>query len=179
MGFKELSSLDADITVSIGGTNRKTGKKNPTKLEGYYLGYRTVDSPRSKTGKSNLYIFQTPEGNVGVWGKTDLVRRMSTAQAGSMTRITANGTLATPNGEMYRYKVEQDPDNAIDVSGYTSQSESTSSYDGGEEGDSEESYGGTEDGEESIPAPAAAAAADASNRRAKLEALLKNQGKAS
>ena len=38
MGFQELNGLDADVTISLGGVNRKTGKPNPVKVEGYYLG---------------------------------------------------------------------------------------------------------------------------------------------
>jgi len=36
-------------------------------------------------------------------------------KAGTMVRITSTGTKATPNGDMYTYKVEVDSDNTICV----------------------------------------------------------------
>lgn len=115
MGFKQVSSLDADVTVPLGGTDRKTGKKNPNMVEGYYLGSRQVDSKKSKTGKALIHFFQTSEGNLGVWGKTDLDRKLQGVPTGSMVRASHVGMQNTPNGEMYKYKVEVDGDNTIEV----------------------------------------------------------------
>lgn len=115
MAFKQVTDLDAENTVSIGGVNRKTGKQNPTSVEGYYLGSREVDSKKSKTGKCSIYYFQTPKGNLAVWGKTDMDRKMSGVIAGTMTRVSFDKMVPTPNGEMYKYKVEFDPDNTIEV----------------------------------------------------------------
>lgn len=116
MAFRTVAAIDADITTAVGGVNKKTGKKNPTSVEGYFLGKKQVDSPKSKTGKAWLYILQTPKGNLGVWGKTDMDKKMSQVAPGSMTRITHTGMQPTPNGEMYKYTVEQDSDNVISVS---------------------------------------------------------------
>ncbi|CAM6004761.1 unnamed protein product [Sphagnum balticum] len=115
MAFQEINGLDADTTVALGGTNRKTGKKNPEQIEGYYLGRREIADVKRKTGKSYIYIFQTATGNVGVWGKTDIDKKMVAATPGLMTRITFTGMRSTPNGEMYTYRVEADPDNTIEV----------------------------------------------------------------
>jgi len=115
MAFKTVSALDADTTISLGGMNKKTGKKNPTQVEGYYLGKKEVDSPKAKTGKAYLYIFQTSAGNVGVWGKTNLDRKMSQAVVGQMTRVSQSGTQETKNGPMYLYSVTQDDENTIEV----------------------------------------------------------------
>lgn len=115
MAFEEVQSLDCDVTTALGGHNRKTNKANPTKLEGYYLGTRTVDSPKSKNGKASLHIFQTAKGNVGVWGKTDLDGKMRSSVLGAMTRVSFTGMRASKNGEMYVYKVEIDKSNAVEV----------------------------------------------------------------
>ena len=118
MAFKEITDLNADTTISLGGVNKKTGKANPTKVEGYYLGLRTVEDRKAKSGVSYIYILQTPKGNLGVWGKTDLNTKMRSAIPGQMVRITQTTKVATPNGEMYKFKVEADPENTIEVSGH-------------------------------------------------------------
>lgn len=115
MAFKEVSTLDAENTTALGGTNRKTGKKNPTGAEGYFLGTRKVESKKSKTGFASIHFLQTPKGNLGIWGKTDLDRKLSAVAPGTMIRITQSGMTATPNGEMYKFKVEVDNDNTIEV----------------------------------------------------------------
>lgn len=115
MAFKQISDLSADTTISLGGTNRKTGKKNPVSVEGYYLGSRTVADAKKKSGQSFIYFFQTAQGNVGVWGKTDMDRKLASATPGNMVRVSFDRMVPTPNGEMYKYKVEQDADNTIEV----------------------------------------------------------------
>lgn len=179
MAFQEVQSLDADTTISLGGVNRKTGKKNPTSAEGYYLGARQINSPKSKTGKAWLYFFQTPTGNLGVYGKTDLDKKMGSAVPGQMMRITVAGMVPTPNGDMYKFKVEVDADNTIDVSNLSTEAVVTSS-------DDDTSYTSasieqdayteeTQDDEDALQAAALAAA----ERKAKVEALLKGKGAAS
>lgn len=111
MGFKEVASLDAEVTIAIGKTD-KNGKAFPKQAEGYYLGSRTVESKR---GESKLHFLQTAKGNLGVWGTTDLNRKLLQAPVGTMVRITSTGTKPTPNGDMYTYRVEQDTDNTIEV----------------------------------------------------------------
>lgn len=115
MGYTEVASLEADVTVALGGKNRKTGKANPTEIEGYYLGNRKVTDTKKKSGFSYIHFFQTANGNVGVWGKTDLDRKLLTVTPGTMTLATFDRMVPTPNGDMYRYKVAQDKDNTIEV----------------------------------------------------------------
>lgn len=115
MAFKKIQDLDAEITVALGGKNKQTGKANPTQVEGYYLGSKQTTNTRNKTKKSFLHILQTEKGNLGVWGKTDLDRKMTVVPVGVMVRITQSGTIATPNGDMYRFTVEIDEENAIEV----------------------------------------------------------------
>lgn len=117
MAFKEVQNLDAENTISLGGFNKKTRKENPTTAEGYFLGSKTVASPKSKTGQAFLHILKTPSGNLGVWGKTDLDRKLATVTPGNLVRITQNGMVPLPGGnEMYKFKVEVDTANCIEVS---------------------------------------------------------------
>ncbi len=115
MAFKELMSLDADTTISLGGIDRKTNKPNPKTIEGYFIGTKLIASSKAKDGFSRLHILQTAKGNVGVWGKTNLNQKLQTVTPGVMIRITQNGKQNTPNGEMYLYKVEHDESNIVDV----------------------------------------------------------------
>lgn len=119
MGFREVASLDADVTTALGGKNKKTGKPNPTKAEGYYLGSRKVDSKKSKDGKAYIHFLQTSKGNLGVWGKTDLDRKLTTIAPGTMVRVSFDKMVPTPNGDMYKFKVEADPDNTIEVADFS------------------------------------------------------------
>lgn len=183
MAFQEVNDLSTDNTIALGGTNKQTGRPNPTKIEGYYLGKRQVDSKKSKTGKAYIYVFQTPKGNVGVWGKTDLDRKMESAVPGHMLRVTQSGMASTPNGEMYKYKVEFDATNTIEV-----QSGPTNSY-AATDGDSytEQGYGTSESEEEDdsayggydtpVSKSASALNTSASERAAKVQALLSKNKK--
>lgn len=183
MAFTEVVGLDCDNTTALGGLNKKTGKPNPTKAEGYYLGSRDVESKKSRSGFAKLHILQTANGNQGIWGKTDLDRKLSSVVAGTMIRITQNGKQPTPNGEMYKYKVEIDRDNVIEVASNNNESSASPSEDAtGEYESSEESF---EDAEEVLdevtpPRPSrpvrAAAAPDAA-RQAKVQALLNGSKK--
>jgi len=112
LGFKELASLDADTVIALGKKDKVTGKPYPKQAEGYYLGSRETEN---RKGKSQLHFLQTPEGNLGLWGTTDMNRKLANVALGSMVRVTSNGTKPTPNGDMYVYKVEVDADNTIDV----------------------------------------------------------------
>jgi len=180
MAFKEVTSLEAEVTISLGGANRKTGKKNPSSVEGYYLGKREVDDVKKKSGKSYIYYFQTKTGNLGVWGKTDLDRKMTSATLGSMTRVSHSGMRATPNGEMYVYKVEIDSDNTIEVSGPTEAVEASGYNDGTDEQveESEEEAAYTEEDDAEQEAALQAAVKTAAERKAKVQAILAKGKKA-
>lgn len=115
MAFKPLADLDASTTTAIGGVNKETGKKNPTSIEGYFVGTRQVPSRKAKSGFCSLHILQTAQGNVGVWGKTNLDQKIPSVLPGQMIRISFVGMVETPNNPMYKYKVEVDADNTIEV----------------------------------------------------------------
>lgn len=179
MAFKTVTDLSADVTISLGGFNKKTKKDNPLTVEGYYLGNRQVEDKKKKDGKSYIYFFQTAKGNVGVWGKTDLDRKMKSVALGTMTRASFDKMVPTPNGEMYKYKVEVDTENTIEVDGGLSASDTDSStgpsFDETEEldGDYQTEDDDSGDAEEAAQQAALAAA----ERAAKVKALLGNKGK--
>lgn len=174
MAFKTVQDLDAETVTALGGKDKKTGKKNPTTAEGFYLGFRKVVSKKSKTGFSNIYYLQTPEGNLGIWGKTNLDRKMVSVQPGVMIRITQSGMKETEYGPMFLFKVEQDLENTIEVSVASDNSSTEVESEGTdstyEDEDSDEDNDG--DSDEALEASAAASAA----RRAQSAALL-NKGK--
>lgn len=116
MAFKKIQDLDTDVTIALGGVDKKSGKKNPTVIQGYFLGSKTVADRKKKSGISYIYVLQTPKGNVGVWGKTDLDRKMTVVEPGVLVRLTQEGMRTTPNGDMYLYVVEVDEANRIDTS---------------------------------------------------------------
>lgn len=165
--YKEVTDLSADNVISLGGTNRNTGKANPKSIEGYYLGKKQVADKKKQSGFSYIYIFQTPKGNVGVWGKTDLDRKMNQATPGTMVRASHVGMQATPNGEMYKYKVEVDSDNTIEVT--ADSSDSVVQDDGPGDEDEIEATSDEEDAEVQTAVLSAAA------RKAKVDALLKGK----
>jgi hypothetical protein len=137
MAFKTVVSLDADVTVSLGGTNKKTNKKNPTQIEGYFLGSKKVADKKKKDGISFIHIFQTDKGNVGVWGKTNMDRQLINVNPGTMTRVTFQKMRATPNGDMYVYEVAIDEDNVIEPPTATDSADASS-----DDSDDGASYGG-------------------------------------
>lgn len=183
MAFTEISSLNCETTTALGGRN-KEGKPNPTQVEGYFIGSKDVESRKSKTGKAKLHILLTAKGNVGIWGKTDLDRKMLNVTPGVMVRITQNGKVPTPNGEMYKFKVEVDSENTTEVAVQTSGSseEEDSGYSGNE------GFGESEVFEDELaadevqyvapraPAKGTATAPDAA-RQAKVRALLASKNK--
>lgn len=175
MAFKEITDLSADTTISLGGRNKKTNKDNPTKVEGYYLGNRQVPDNKKKSGFSFIYFFQTPKGNLGVWGKTDLDKKMSSATPGQMMKVELAGMVATPNGDMYKFKVAFDPENTIEVSAQAPPTQTAEeSYDEGPSTEEED-----EDDQDDFEQAEAAqtAALSALERKKKVEALLSGKAK--
>lgn len=177
MAFKSVVALDADVTIALGGFNKKQKKENPISIEGYYLGSKTVLDVKKKDGKSFIHILQTSKGNVGVWGKTDLDKKVLQVVPGTMIRATHTGMRPTPNGEMYVYNVEQDKDNTIDVvpqamSNATSNN-SVSDTDDEDEAQTDTYSSNDADEEEELQNAALLAA----ERKAKVQALLANKSK--
>lgn len=171
MAFREVSDLSSDTTIALGGTDKKTGKLNPSKLEGYYLGSRQVSQ---KKGVATLHFFQTPKGNIGLWGKTDSNRKLGAVTPGTMTKIEFDRMVPTPNGDMYKYKVSVDEDNTIQVA-VNNVSATADNNDGGGYSDSGDAYSDSDDEQNEDEVQAAALAA--AERKAKVQALLSKKSK--
>lgn len=169
MALKKVQSLDADTTISLGGYNKTTKKENPTSVEGYYLGSKQVESAKSKTGFSFLHVFQTADGNTGVWGKTNMDTQLKSVPVGTKTQVNHVGLVTLKNGnEMHRYDVLIDSEDTIEVTASNNTLENSTEDFQGEE----ESFLPDEVPAIRAKAPAVAATVDAS-RRAKVEELLK------
>lgn len=115
MAFKKILDLDCSTSVSLGGRDAKTNQPNPTQIEGYYLGARKVPSTMNAKGFTNMHVFQTSEGNVGVWGKTNLDAQLASVLSGLMTRVSFIGMVPTKKRPMFKYSVETDESNKIDT----------------------------------------------------------------
>jgi hypothetical protein len=114
MAFEALVTLDFDgEATQLGGINKTTRKANPTQVEGYYIGFKSTES---KYGPSKLHVFQTREGNVGVWGKSHLDAQLGQVTPGTMVRATFIGTVKSSKGnDMLKYKIEVDKTQCINV----------------------------------------------------------------
>lgn len=187
MAFKQVQSLDAATTIALGGYNKKTRKENPTSVEGYYLGARKVNDTKKKTGFSFIHFFQNEDGNIGVWGKTDIDRKLGSVTPGTMTRVSFTGMRPTPNGnDMYVFKVEVDAENTTEVSLATSNDLSTVSTYNDASAEVDEDESGLDDEEVPLdevkvaparrPTTVSAPSTEAQNRT---RALLANRNRAS
>lgn len=169
MSFKEVATLDADKVIALGGVDKQNkNKPNPKSAEGYYLGSRKVESKKAKSGYSYIHYLQTETGNLGVWGKTDLDRKLLSVSPGTMVRINQTGTRPTPNGPMYVYKVEVDSENIIDVGDLANEGTGTSSEETEDQYESEEEA--QEESEDELPARAASA-----SKQSEVSAILKRR----
>lgn len=171
MAYKIVADLNTDTTVSLGGKD-KNGKTNPTTLEGYYLGFKTVKSEMSQSGTAKLHVFQTDKGNVGVWGKSKLDSSLASVSPGTMILVNFTGIGKPSKGRKgaYLYQVQYDPDNTIEVEAGANQSTSNAS----EPEEYDETDTDTSDDEADYEAPArpTVSAATAADRAAKVQALL-------
>lgn len=116
MAYKKHVELQTDNAIQLGGKD-KSGKANPTSIEGYYLGYKTT--PDQGYGPGTLHIFQTETGTVGVWGKTNLNRILTAERRGQMVLVEFTGMGQAKKGRRpaYNYELQYDEENTMDVSG--------------------------------------------------------------
>lgn len=114
MAYEKLSDVKP---VALGGVDKKTGHRNPTELEGYYI--RREEKPNKfNPGKpQSFYVFETKDGQVGLFGKAGIDREMKKASIGVMTKVVDTGkTLDTGKGNPMRvFEVFQDSSNSISV----------------------------------------------------------------
>lgn len=99
--------------VVLGGTNKKSGQKNPTELKGYFLRSSTI---KTKFGEKPLYVFQTEEGEQGLIGSGNLNKLMQSKRVGLMTHIIDTGTVKDvgKGNPMKVFKVGQDASDVLD-----------------------------------------------------------------
>jgi len=168
--FTEVQSLDADTCVALGKIDKRTGKPFPKQAEGYYLGFRKVEN---RLGDSKLYFLQTSKGNLGVWGGTDLDKKLGQVIPGVMIRITSTGKKPTPAGDMYTYKVEVDNANTIEVSAPTEYTNLAEKYDDTRDDTPDD----PEDSDEHYEDAEQAAALVQAERKAKVDAIFAAKGK--
>lgn len=120
MAYEEIGSVPG---VTLGGSDKKTGKKNPTKIEGYLLRIETRPNKFNPDKPQNFYVLRTEKGDVGVYGKAGIDREMRNSRIGRMTLIEDTGkVLDTGKGNpMKVFKAMQDPKNTIEVTGEDAQ----------------------------------------------------------
>jgi len=117
MAFKEVASLDAEVAYALGAVDKKTGKKSPVEVEGYYLGFKIIPNKMAQSGEAKFHVFQTAKGNHGIYGKTDLDSKLMAVPKGTMCRAKFVKELPTKFGNNKRiFSVQLDPDNVLDMS---------------------------------------------------------------
>lgn len=184
MAFKQKMDLDdVTTTVTIGGTNKKSGKANPKSVTGYFLGTKnTGPNKYNKTKDNLLHVLQTATGVTGVWGKSNMDKKLRDVVPGTMIRVTYTGEKDVGKGNpMQCFSVEVDEEDTIEVQGFPN-NESTN--DGSNEADDfeETSLDSEEEALDEV-APARTFTKPTANsvdaaRQAKVAALLAGKGKA-
>lgn len=163
-----LKNYSPDISkyVTVGGSTRE-GVKNPTEIEGYYLG-RTESPDNFNPGKTKTtYMLRTAKGDVGVNGSANLNIKMTDSEkalqaAGesalnSFVKITFVGTQPSKKGNPTKlYQVQFDAEDTLPANMVAEEPEA----------DLDEVFG--DDLEEIEEAPAVAAPAASRERAAAL-----------
>lgn len=113
MAYIKKFDGQTDTTVQLGDKNNPVRKS----VEGYFLG--TKETPDTGYGPGKLHIFQTKEGTVGVWGKTNSNRLMTSDHRGQMCKLTFTGMGEKKKGKnpAYNYELQYDAENTTDVTG--------------------------------------------------------------
>lgn len=166
--------LEKTRSVQLGGVNKTTGKKNPTELEGYYVGVEKLPNKFNPGQPKNFYKFLTAAGEVGIFASAGLDYVLKGATPGLMTKVVSTGeTLDTGKGNpMKVFKAYQDKTNSVG----DTVAASTESLSSGEDT-------GSEDEESDVAAPtratppAKALSSTDAERQAKFNAL-RNKSKA-
>lgn len=164
MAYQKMTDLAADTVVALG-----QGEGKLPKIEGYYLGSRQVTT---SNGPSNIHVFQTPKGNVGVWGTKKINDNLGNGTRGVMTLVEYKGKVKLQGGKtQHTYNFFTDPDNKIEVSQLASGVSDIPAEEYGNNGEEVQE-------EELDDDTQALIAAEQSARQAKVQALLtKNKSK--
>jgi hypothetical protein len=171
MPYEKVSDLSTDNVTKLGGYNEKTKKNNPTSMEGYYLGFRTV---QTVNGDAKIHVFQTPKGNVGVWGSKDINDKLCQVKIGTMALAEFTGKKRLQGGKtLNTFTVSQDKSNVLEVSTLEVGS-STAPVEANDDYVYDESEGLDTEDQDAIEL---AAATKAAAQQAKVQEIL-NRGKA-
>lgn len=149
MAWESVPTLECSKSYTCGD-----GPEMVKSLEGYYLGARKVASEMNAAGFTLLHVFSTPDGNIGLWGKTNLDSQLTSVTPGTMTRVVFTGMRApTKKGRKpsYTYKVDRDKANTIEVD-FGSASTIKAADDGVEYDDPEDADGEGETFDAPVPA---------------------------
>ncbi len=175
MAYEEVSEVS---TVQLGGVNKKTGKPNPTELEGYYVGVEQRPNKFNPAQPKNFYKFQTQNGLVGTYASAGIDSALKNAVLGRMTLLISTGEIKdTGKGNpMKVFKAKQDKTNTIDVDNASFASDNSS-----DEYGSTDTYSEPEEVELTPPArpvaPARAATVPSADRQARIQAMLSNKSR--
>lgn len=104
MAIRKVVDLSAESTVSF----EKPGQK----VQGYYIGFKTVST---SFGPSKLHVLQGEGGTVGVWGSAQLDSKLGTVPKGALTFITYLKKTKVPKGTLKNFDVEYDDEEMMDV----------------------------------------------------------------
>lgn len=170
MAYKEVTDMQTDSIINLGGKDKKTGKPNPVSIEGYYLGATVLEG--GKYGPSTKHVFSTAKGNVGVWGRGNLNGKLGSVTQGTMTLVNFEGMKDIPGkNPMYNYKVKHDPSNTIEVDAASTPADTEDAY-----SDSAYDQETAEDEDtlldEDVPLAKVVAASATAANKAKVQALL-------
>lgn len=178
MAYKTKFDGTTDKTIQLGGTSA-TGERNPTSLEGYFLGSKDT---QSDYGPGKLHIFQTKEGTVGVWGKTRLNTLLTEELKGQMCLVSFTGMVApSKKGRKpsYGYKVQHDEDNRTDVSNVNlnaaapaEEDDGEASYDSDQNDENNNAWKDAPSGYQAKVPASAPTAAQVSNVQARLNKMM-------
>ncbi len=108
MALQKKLDLSTDQVMALGQGEGKVGE-----VKGYYLGSRTV---ATANGDSTIHVFQTPKGNVGVWGTAKLNSNLGASDLGVYQEIYYKGKIKIKGGKtQHTYDFNNDPENTIVV----------------------------------------------------------------
>lgn len=176
--------LDDVTSVKLGGTDKKTGKKNPTQLEGYYLRKETRPNKFNPEKPQNFYVFMTSSGQIGTYSTAGIDREMKKATIGVMTLLKDTGeVLDTGKGNPMRvFQVAQDKSNVLDAESLASSNIVPEEDYEGQQDELSEIDAEDDEAVEEMPAPRPVAPkvpakTPSSEQQAKIQALLNKNRK--
>jgi hypothetical protein len=109
MAYEKLTDLGTDKVFALG-----KGEDKIDSVEGYYLGSRQVTTGN---GPSTIHVFQTVEGNIGVWGTKKLNDNLGNSVRGCMMLINYKGKVKLQGGKtQHTYEFNIDRGQTIPVS---------------------------------------------------------------